>query len=131
MNPRQRQRRTEDVPGPVHGLVPGAGPGTSTDLPPGKFDDVPGQMAIDEDLVLVSENELALIGWAGYDAAIAEAAEHRDRAIAAAAERLDKATRAAYADYGLAVDGAEKSFAAARRAAMNAHELAHAGQAPQ
>ena len=111
MNIRQRARRgDEHADLPVPADFDAAGPGISTPEP------------------LVSDEELEEIRWAGYDSAIADAVAHRDRALDAARERLDRATRAAYAEYGHALEAADATLAAARRAAMNAHELAQAGQ---
>lgn len=112
MNARQHVRRRLTAQNASQMTGPGHDPGPR----PG-VDDVP----------LVDEEELEAIRWAGYDTAMTDATEHKDRAIAAAADRLTKTMQGAYADYARAVDAAEKTFAAARRAAMNAHELAHAG----
>ena len=77
---------------------------------------------------LVSDEELEAIRWASYDAAMSDATAHRNQALDAAEARLDGTMRRAYQEYGRALDAAEAAFTAARRAAMNAHELAQAGQ---
>jgi len=71
----------------------------------------------------VSDRELEDIRWAGYKTAMADADAHLERSLGGAAERLDKVTRGAYLEYGRDLERAFTTYAAARRAAMHAHEL--------
>lgn len=73
---------------------------------------------------LVPLAEAGAVRWAGYDTAMADAAAHRDQALAAASDRLGRAMQAAYTEWERDLQRADASFAAARRAAMNARELA-------
>lgn len=110
MNGRQRQRRRSQAAG-LEIITPA---------------EAAAELAADaelEQVPLVEEHE---VRWMGYDTAMEEATAHRDRMLDSAAARLDSTMTAAYRDYGKAVDAADAAFAAARRAAMNAHELAQA-----
>lgn len=108
MNSRQRARRRENAASVAQAwAVPDAPLGV-------------------EDVPLVDDQEVEAIRWAGYDTAMADANAHREQMLDTARDRLDRVLIQAYREYGQAVDAADQAFAAARRAAMNAHELAQA-----
>ena len=80
----------------------------------------------EEPALLVTVEELQAAEWQAYDAAMTEAVAHRDRGLDAALERLLKVMQGAYLEYAQAVDRANATYDAARRAAMHAHELSEA-----
>lgn len=124
MNGRQRGRRREptDLPGPE------CSSGSPRDSSNGGESTLNADRAGEPEPVLVSDQELEAIRWASYDAAMSDANAHRHQALETASARLDSTMHRAYQEYGQALEAAEAAFTAARRAAMNAHELAQAGQ---
>lgn len=108
MNPRQRGRRGDDLPGPAEQADSVKSDGAD-ERRAGEPDEKP---------------------WAGYDLAIAEAIDRRDKALDAARERLNKVLCDAYADYGEDLKRIQDTFDAARAAAMKAHEAAQDAAAP-